>query len=49
MFQDGCRPASIEGMYRIECTFEKLFLSASTTFHSAFCSRNLRVHDLGCH
>ena len=35
MFHDGCRPASIEGMYRIECTFEELSL-APRQHYSAF-------------
>jgi ABC-type polysaccharide/polyol phosphate transport system ATPase subunit len=36
MFHDGCRPASIEGMYRIECTFEKLFLAPRQHFTVRF-------------
>jgi len=36
MFNDGCRPAFIEGLYRIECTFEKLFLSPRQPFTVRF-------------
>jgi lipopolysaccharide transport system ATP-binding protein len=36
MFHDGCRPASIEGLYRIECTFEKLFLAPRQCFTVRF-------------
>jgi lipopolysaccharide transport system ATP-binding protein len=36
MFHDGCRPASIEGLYRIECTFEKLFLAPRQSFTVRF-------------
>jgi len=36
MFHDGCRPAYIEGMYRIECTFEKLFLAPRQHFTVRF-------------
>jgi len=35
-FQDGCRPASIQGRYRIECTFEKLFLAPRQSFTVRF-------------
>jgi ABC-type polysaccharide/polyol phosphate transport system ATPase subunit len=36
MFHDGCRPPFIEGLYRIECTFERLFLSPGQTFTVRF-------------
>jgi ABC-type polysaccharide/polyol phosphate transport system ATPase subunit len=36
MFHDGCRPASIEGLYRIECTFERLFLAPRQSFTVRF-------------
>ena len=36
MFHDGCRPPFIEGLYRIECTFEKLFLSPRQPFTVRF-------------
>ncbi len=36
MFHDGCRPASVDGLYRIECTFEKLFLAPRQYFTVRF-------------
>jgi lipopolysaccharide transport system ATP-binding protein len=36
MFHDGCRPASIEGLYRVECTFERLFLAPRQCFTVRF-------------
>jgi hypothetical protein len=36
MFHDGCRPAFIEGLYRIECTFAKLFLAPRQPFTIRF-------------
>jgi ABC-type polysaccharide/polyol phosphate transport system ATPase subunit len=36
MFHDGCRPASIEGLYRVDCTFEKLFLAPRQCFTVRF-------------
>ena len=36
MFHDGFRPASIEGLYRIECTFEGLVLAPRQCFTIRF-------------
>ena len=36
MFHDGCRPAFIDGRYRIECTFEKLVLAPKQRFTVRF-------------
>jgi ABC-type polysaccharide/polyol phosphate transport system ATPase subunit len=36
MFHDGCRPAAIEGLYRIECTFHGLFLAPRQCFTVRF-------------
>lgn len=36
MFHDGCRPAFIEGLYRIECTFDGLFLAPRQAFTVRF-------------
>jgi ABC-type polysaccharide/polyol phosphate transport system ATPase subunit len=36
MFHDGHRPASIDGLYRIECTFERLFLAPRQCFTVRF-------------
>lgn len=36
MFHDGCRPDSVEGLYRIECTFDGLFLAPRQCFSVRF-------------
>jgi lipopolysaccharide transport system ATP-binding protein len=36
MFHDGYRPPSIDGLYRVECTFEKLFLAPRQSFTVRF-------------
>ncbi len=49
VFAEASRLAAVELLDEHGKPAMCYFPCASTTFHSAFCSRNLRVHDLGCH